>query len=803
MEQLIAVTRAALTGDESTIRNIQQRNLISDALRLLKQHEASLVKGYPMALLEIFADGPSSSKAGGPQDTGMDFGELSLLDESEVLAQVELSRAQQVALHATDATLSELNTLVSSAQGLRSVQPERNPLRPENYIRALQQVVGDTGVPSDVRQLWMQHMRDLLGQQLVSTYKKAAQSLRDHGVQPVGYAVAGMPGATGRSSVHGGGYAASQMGYPSAYGGPATDYGHPSAYGRGGSQPTGWGGAPSTGVPLAPEAEEALLTVGILRQMLAGGGDPFGYDTGHTGPGAHAGAPMVQVAMPAGGGQRRQQQPPRAANHPGYYPPEAAEAMEDIVQLERLVGRLAGSQNAPLSDWGGHSSPGAVEYASVHGAAASAAAASSRNATEVVSRMMENIAQDARLLAPIQRAMQNLEPSIKQLVRYDAQFFSDDQHPARRLLDEVTQRSLAFASEDAPGFSRFVRLLNEAVTHLALADIKDATPFDNVLSALQKAWDAYEAKLRERREAEERRLMQAEQQEMLAEKIAADIRKLPDADKVPQDLMDFVTGPWSRVVAKAQTEQPGGAEGDPGSYLAMVPLLFWCAQPELLRAEPDRLGQAIAGMLGTVREGLQSIEHPEEQTAVVLERLVALHQTARDYADAVARAADGDHDVFEGMRQDGAEDALHEVLQYESQAGSLDGFPDSFRDGGLGDSRAGVDVVLDSPEPGEPPVPAGAAPDGAAPQADAAEPIVQLGQWIELTSNRRAVRTQLTWASPHNTLFLFTAADGSTQSMTRRMLAKLAAQGMVKALPVDAARERASSGRSSKLPKGG
>ncbi|RYF27270.1 MAG: DUF1631 family protein [Comamonadaceae bacterium] len=771
MEQLIAVTRGALTGDESTIRNIQQRNLISDALRLLKQHEAALVKGYPMALLEIFADGPSSAKAGGPQDTGMDFGELSLLDESEVLAQVELSRAQQVALHATDATLSELNTLVSSAQGLRSVQPERNPLRPENYIRALQQVVGDTGVPSDVRQLWMQHMRDLLGQQLVSTYKKAAQSLTEHGVQPVGYAVVGMPGSTGRNSnsnsnsVHGGGYAASQMGYPSAYGGPATDYGHPSAYGRGGGQPTGWGGAPSTGVPLAPEAEEALLTVGILRQMLAGGGDPFGYDAGHAGPGGQAGGPAVHVAMPAGAGQRvqQQQQAPRAANHPGYYPPEAAEAMEDIVQLERLVGRLAGSQNAPLSDWGGHSAPGAVDYASVHGSSAA-----SRSATEVVSRMMENIAQDARLLVPIQRAMQNLEPSIKQLVRHDTQFFSDDQHPARRLLDEVTQRSLAFPSEDAPGFSRFLRLLNEAVTHLALADIKDATPFENVLGALQKAWDAYEAKLRERREAEERRLMQAEQQEMLAEKIAADIRKLPDADKVPADLMDFVTGPWSRVVAKAQADQPGGAEGDPGGYLAMVPLLFWCAQPELLRAEPDRMGQAIAGMLGTVREGLQSIEHPEEQTAMVLERLVALHQTARDYAEAVARATDG--------------------VQGES----------------LTDVNVDIDidVALEPSEP-EPSPPADDAQDSAAPAPEAEEPIVQLGQWIELTSNRRAVRTQLTWASPHNTLFLFTAADGSTQSMTRRMLAKLAAEGMVKPVPAEPARERASGGRSSKLPKGG
>ena len=122
MGQLVKVTQGALAEEESSNRNIQQRNLISDSLRFLNQHEAALVKGYPMALLEIFAEGPATAKGRTTaDDTGMDFGELSLMDESEMQAQVELSKAQQSALHATDAVLAELNTLVSAAQGLRSV----------------------------------------------------------------------------------------------------------------------------------------------------------------------------------------------------------------------------------------------------------------------------------------------------------------------------------------------------------------------------------------------------------------------------------------------------------------------------------------------------------------------------------------------------------------------------------------------------------------------------------------------------------------------------------------------------------
>jgi hypothetical protein len=82
-------------------------------------------------------------------------------------------------------------------------------------------------------------------------------------------------------------------------------------------------------------------------------------------------------------------------------------------------------------------------------------------------------------------------------------------------------------------------------------------------------------------------------------------------------------------------------------------------------------------------------------------------------------------------------------------------------------ASAELDIVLD-----DLPAPAASADDGFA-----------VGVWVELVSNRRRVRTQLTWASPQGTLFLFTAPDGSTQSMTRRMRDRLSAEGALRILP--------------------
>jgi hypothetical protein len=359
---------------------------------------------------------------------------------------------------------------------------------------------------------------------------------------------------------------------------------------------------------------------------------------------------------------------------------------------------------------------------------------------------MFNIAQDGRLLPPVQRAVKSLEPALKQLVQHDGRFFTDGAHPARRLLDELTQRSLAFTAETAPGFSGFMRLVTGAVDHLAANEIKDAGPFDTVLKALQSAWDTQEQKLKAHQEAQQKALLQAEQREMLAEKIAADIRKLPDVGKVPADILDFAAGPWADVVALAQVmKAPDSTDDDPGGFLALVPVLLWSSQPDLTRQEPERLNESIPGLLAKLRKGLKTVNYPATQTSALLQRLVGLHQAAFEKpapAPGVGVAPDPEPAAV----------VAPEPVAVDESAQSVAAVPEEVA-----------------------PTPAEVAPD---PYAD-----FVIGAWVELVTSGRVVRTQLTWASPHGTLFLFTAPDASTQSMTRRMRDKLAAEGALRVVP--------------------
>ncbi|MCW8191839.1 DUF1631 family protein, partial [Verminephrobacter eiseniae] len=408
----------------------------------------------------------------------------------------------------------------------------------------------------------------------------------------------------------------------------------------------------------------------------------------------------------------------------GHRPSDpATEIMEDMALLEQVLAQLVGDDEGAVPDTDRLAldvdmSTGLMPHGTDPPGPADAMD---------VGQMLEQIARDARLLPAVRQAVKSLEPALLQLAQTDARFFTDGAHPARRLLDTLTQRSLAFTQEATPGFSQFMHLTTQAVQHLSTSQPKDADLFGAVLDAWQTQWNAQEQKSKDRQQAERRKL--------LAEQVAADIRELPDIGQVPADILEFATGPWAEVVALAQLTQgedgqerrqePGAGENDdPQGYRRLIPALLWSAQPGLTRQNTALLNEVIPALLAQLRAGLVSIDYPPAQTSALLQRLVGLHQAAFEESTA------------------------------ETQ-----------------NTRA--TVAAPAPEVSEP-----GDPD---PYAD-----FVVGAWVDLTTNEHVVRTQLTWASPQGTLFMFTAPDTSTQSMTRRMRNKLASEGLLRVVPADA-----------------
>ncbi len=755
MGKLVAAARLALQTQEAALRDLRERDVLSESATQLRRHEPLLCSRYPEALMQAFTNPDGGKAAPKLSFTEVQFDQLELMDEAQVLSSVTLARIQQVAMQVAEASLAELNTLMSSLQGLSAVRADANPLRPEAYVNALKEVVAQTGVNQTTQLLWFNAMCATMGQELRAHYTQLCARMRKDGIVAVAYAPPSMSSVGGSASSAGaaGGKAAAA----------AADTDAAAAVAAPGPRQTAAAGAAAAqpGGLWVHGRDEALLTLDKLRKLLSGE-----LQAGQSGSRVEQFA--AQFAAQFEGDARSSEE--STPDFDGTVP-AALEALTEMKQVERVVQSLEQRRgnSARPSSASAHSVEG--QRSVLRGDVRDIAQALS---LEVVTLMVDNMARDPRLLEPVRQVIRNLEPALLRLALVDPRFFTDKQHPARRLIQELTHRSMAFESSSAQGFDQFLQGLHDALAPLLQAPIEGAEVFEAKLASLQQLWNRGNQSQAKDREAAVEILQHAEARNLLAEKIAQSIETHKDSAKVPPVVIEFLCGPWAQVVAQARIKQGAGSAAAE-RYEALIPALLWSAHPDLARANPSKLTRVVPRLLATLRDGLETIHYPGTRTSVFLEALMAIHQTVFRSVSPKPGA-----EVLVSRPADILADRVRPVADGNPWMAPEEALASNF-----------VELQDSPPEP-----------DQAAALVPADAPIVPvatveavgdfpLGSWVQMWVNEQWLRTQLTWASPHGTLFLFTSVFGTTQSMTRRSRDKLLASGKLRLISGQAVDEGA------------
>ncbi len=691
-ERLVAsLFKAALASLEqraADTRDLVLRDHLLECSRQLRKQHDALARAYPQALLTAFARAKASQRFVGSVPAALNFDDLELMDSSQVHASMVLARLQSAAEEASEAVQTELDALVCGLQKMPSVRPEANPLRPESYVAALRSVMQDEGIDESVVVEWLPAMAPSLGQELKTLFPKISASLKAAGVVAAGYAV---------------------------------------------------NAAAASAVRRNPAGDDPTLTVQRLRALLAGE--------------MEAPAPANRVDQFAQSFDRQFQAAAGAAEEPTTdfqnTIPHALEALTEMKQVAKVVQKL--EQREAASPSAARPADNSLE------AVRSTLRARARNqaqvlSLEVVELMVDNIAQDTRLLEPVQSLVRQLEPALLRLSMVDPRFFTDKEHPARLLLQEVTQQSLAFKEEQASGFTQFLQDITGTLEAILAAEITSAEPFQERLGLLRQGWqDRAAARAGDTAQAVEV-LQHAESRNLLAEKIAREVETLPAALTASRVVVSFLCGPWAQVVAQARLKKGAGSP-EAVKYQGLIADILWSVQRDLGREGIAKLTRLVPRMIPTLREGLESVAYPATKTSAFLESLMRLHQRAFK-----ADAEQGDS-ILPGTERDRShwlEDGDPWVDPEEAKTSNFMGLEE--------DSR--------SPEP-EPQAPLLPDLDQALERLAHWDQSMVLGTWVEIQKGNEWQRLQLTWASPHGTLYLFTSPFGQTQSMTRRTIDRL------------------------------
>ncbi|TYK73433.1 DUF1631 domain-containing protein [Comamonas sp. Z3] len=730
--RLLQRTEYALEQSLSTGFHPARRDVLGAALHNLQQHRASVISSFPQNLLEalvLSARQPFSFSAQTLDTVNGRLLPLAAMAESANRQLKAEHKLVQMVEPQVELALADLDALMSGAQGLESARPECNPLRLQNYVRALSQSLTAVQPATEVADCWHEFMSQQLGSILASEYSRTANLLRQHGVQPARY---------------------------------------------GADRDT---------------RSQCLLTLRLLQELASdlrwiddsrctvpqSLTDSMLASWSETEPAVMA--PMHDLGLEPGwtsysaNALQTSQQPWVPSVLGGLRPAQPSQAPSALIQMRTLH------------------------------------------------RMMSHMTSDGRLLPPVQRILLQLEPVLCQLVSQDAAFFEDRLHPARQLLDELTARSLWFASESALGFAHFIAVAEVAANQLAGAGAASAHMFAQVLQFVREQWPpegrmSHIAALGQQAEAEQSTrpgLMSSalglldgqivgsiERIKPDALQLAQMIRSLPSAKGVPEDILDFVTGPWAGVIAQAQQRAEPGQERDPGGYLALVPSLLWSVSPQAAQ-DMTRLVELAPKLQRRLARGLRSVGRTDVEIAALAARLGSLQQRALDMAEAANRIGSNDlvragvpgesPSVLAG--QQGAAETVRARLDITLPVltDRVEDMPAVTVVAQETQTRAAYDssrpVFKTTPQKtvgaavASSPMPAQAVMGQGRPEEAVEWP---LGTWVELCNERQQLRTKLTWVSPQQSLFLFTAEDGSTQSMTRRMRDKLLIQGQLRRL---------------------
>lgn len=175
--------------DAPRVLQSHRGDLVSEAVRALRQ-QVSAHRGPAAAV-------PGSSGSAAPQKL-----ELSLIDEDEVAADIEVSRAIERIKSMAEFELRELQAFTSALVGDFNVSKDTNPFRPEAYVRALWQGAQTLPMSRGGQAALLHDAADALAKTLRQGYAAACSRLEDQGIEPAVYRTIVVSPATRGGPMH-------------------------------------------------------------------------------------------------------------------------------------------------------------------------------------------------------------------------------------------------------------------------------------------------------------------------------------------------------------------------------------------------------------------------------------------------------------------------------------------------------------------------------------------------------------------------------------------------------------------------
>lgn len=583
-EDLVARAEAELDRD--------QRNLYMFTCGKARQQWAGIEQTFIDHITKYF----DARVRGEPNDPEVSvpasLDELSLIDEDDLTQNLALNEITRKLKQHCEEDLFGVEQRLGSLLGKAEPTDRDNPLGTEGVAQALRAACEEVDTSVQMRLVLLQSLESQISRELSTLYQELNGRLVRYNVLP-GLRRGFRRGAGGRaappSSTTAGAAPGGAAGLPSLDAGMTSSmpgFGVSSVQGFGVPSMHGFGDPSGGGTSGDVEGDVYAMLAQLVQGQMAAQGMPMpsAAASGPTGAGGGAGTPFVFEALSA-----LQADADNSASASFGIP----------VNLLR---------DFRTSDLGQHL--GQFDAITV----------------DIVAMLFDLIFDDAEIADPIKALVGRLQIPLVKVAMLDRSFFSSKAHPARRLLDVISQSMMRWGRDVGHADPLYIKLA-EIVDRILRDFERDLSLFEACRTDLEDFVASLEADETQRAEAAAVIAGNREQERMRRD----DMRRTADLDveerlraPLPGVVQRLLDGVWRRLL-RLLAERGDDAAVEYKQALATADELIWSVQPKADGDDRRSLVVALPGLLRRLNQGFDAVDtHPADKL-MLLNGLFDLH----------------------------------------------------------------------------------------------------------------------------------------------------------------------------------
>ena len=383
-----------------------------------------------------------------------------------------------------------------------------------------------------------------------------------------------------------------------------------------------------------------------------------------------------------------------------------------------------------------------------------AATASEKAIIEVVALMFQSILTEDRIPSAVRVWFARLQVPVLRVALAEPEFFSNLDHPARRLIDRMGACVMGFNASSING-----NALEAEVQRIVQVIEQYPETGRRVFQLVYDEFEKFLSKFLTEGQATAKLVsvaQQVEQRETLAIQYTIELRTLLKDMPVRDEIREFLFKTWAEVLALSAVRD-GAQHADTLAYKHTAADLVWAASAKPHRSDRAQVIQSLPGLLQRLRQGLALLGvEGEAQDA----QIKALTDTLAEAFLAKTAAIPQAHIDAMAKRLANLEDFIGDAT-----LGDMPLSNDNI-EMMLGIDASAIQVIADT---------------GAPVQEDmvAWAQELPLGAWYQLDHNGASAQVQYAWRSERKQLHLFAAIDGSCYLIQLRRLGAYLQAGLL------------------------